>query len=208
MQALYNEESSEAVQAPVSAQEKAKAIKRINKMRRSLRKWVKKRKINDDAAMGKRPAKVPAHVLAKTLPLARDWKLEQRLAIQIHGLLSSFMDSAQLPDPDISKDPNAAVALAQIAISGNVPGEAQSKTAQGFIPVLFIWPLVAVVGMVMLTIMSKIGSDADLAAQKEENRCIGSGACTDSGFWMKFGAIAVVGWIAWDKLGVKKAFNK
>jgi hypothetical protein len=207
MQALYNEGAMGAAvpTAPVTPAEKAKAEKRIKSMRRSLKRWLKARRANDEAAMGKRKAKVPAHVLAKTLPLARDWKLEQRLAVQLHGLLSEFMDAAQLPNPDISKDPNSAVHLADIAISGKLPAEANRPQAQGF---LFMWPIVVVVGMVLFVVMGKIGSDADLAALKEENRCKESGACTDSGFWLKMGAIAVVGWIAWDKLGVKKAFKK
>lgn len=212
MQALYNEgELGDApiVQAaPVTPGEKAKAEKRIRKMRRSLKNWLKKRRINDEAAMGKRKAKVPASILAKTLPLARDWKLEQRLAIQLHGLLSEVTDASQLPSPDISKDPNAAVKLALIAINGKLSGEAQSPSPQGILPLVFIWPVVIVVGMVMFTIMSKISNDADLAELKEHNRCIESGACTDSGFWLKMGAAAVVGWIVWDKLGARKAFKK
>ena len=210
MQALYNRGAMGAADvvraAPVTPNERAKAEKRIRSMRRSLEKWLKKRRINDEAAMGLRKAKVPAKVLAKTLPLARDWALEQRVAIQLHGLLSEFMDAAQLPNPDIAKDPNAAVKLATIAISGKLPAEANGPQSQGF--VMFVWPVVIVVGMVMYTIMSKISSDADLAELKENNRCIESGACTDSGFWLKMAGVAVVAWVAWDKLGVKKAFKK
>ena len=210
MQALHREGAmgaTESVSAPVTPAEKIKAEKRIKKMRRSLTRWLKKRKVNDEAAMGLRKAKVPARVLAQTLPLTRDWALEQRLAVQLHGLLSEFMDAAMLPNPDISKDPNAAVKLAQIAIGGKLPSEASTPQAQGLLPLL-IWPMVLVVGMVLFTVMGKISSDADLAELKENNRCVESGACTDSGFWLKMGAIAVVGWIAWDKLGVKKAFKK
>jgi hypothetical protein len=210
MQALYNQGAmgaSKVVSTPVTPAEKAKAEKRIKSMRRSLARWIKKRKINDEAAMGRRKAKVPAHVLAKTLPLARDWALEQRIAIQLHGLLSDLMDASTLPDPDIAKDPNAAVKLAQIAIGGKLPSEARGPQAQGVLPIL-IWPVVVVIGMVALVAMSKISSDADLAELKENNRCVESGACTDSGFWLKMAGIAVVGWVAWDKLGVKKAFKK
>lgn len=211
MQALYNEgelgDASIVQAAPITKAEVAKAERRIKKMRRSLKGWLKKRRINDEAAMGKRKAKVPASVLAKTLPLARDWALEQRLAIQLHGLLSDYMDAASLPNPDLKKDPNAAVKLATIAISGRLPNEATAPQSQGLVPLL-IWPVVVIVGAVMLTVMSKIGSDADLAELKENNRCIESGACTDSGFWLKLGGIAVFSWVAWDKLGVKKMFNK
>jgi len=207
MQALYNEGAmgDAKVVAPVTPAEKSKAEKRIKSMRRKLTKWIKARQINDEAAMGKRKAKVPAAVLAKTLPLARDWKLEQRLAVQLHALLSEVMDASQLPNPDISKDPNAAVKLAQIAISGKLGGEAVSPSPQG---IIWLWPVVVVVGMVMFTIMGKISSDADLAELKEMNRCKETGACTDEGFWLKMAGIALVGWIAWDKLGVKKAFKK
>lgn len=210
MQALHREGAmgeAEALTAPVTPAEKAKAEKRIKQMRRSLTRWLKKRKINDEAAMGLRKAKVPASVLAKTLPLERDWNLEQRLAIQLHGLLSEFMDAATLPNPDISKDPNAAVKLAQIAIGGKLPSEASAPQAQGLLPLL-VWPVVLVVGMVLFVVMGKISSDADLAELKEENRCKASGACTDSGFWLKLAGITIVSWIAWDKLGVKKAFKK
>ena len=208
MQALYNRGALGKAEAPVTLAERSKAEKRIRSMRKSLERWLKARRTNDEAAMGMRQAKVPAGVLAKTLPLARDWALEQRLAIQLHGLLSEFMDAAQLPNPDISKDPNAAVKLATIAISGKLPAEASTPQAQGFIPVLFIWPIVLVIGMVLFTVMGKISSDADLAEQKEHNRCIESGACTDSGFWLKMAGVAVVAWVAWDKFGLKELAGK
>jgi len=194
--------------APVTPAEKSKAQRRIKTMRRSLKGWLKARKLNDEAAMGKVKAKVPPHVLAKTLPMARDWALEQQLAVQLHGLLSEFMDASQLPNPDITKDPNAAVKLAEIAVDGKLPSEVSKPSSQGVWPVLFIWPAVILVGIVAFTIMAKISSDADVAKHKEEELSIRSGARTDSGFWLKMAGIAVVGWIAWDKLGVKKAFKK
>ena len=184
--------------APITLAEKTKAEKRIKEMRRSLQGWLKARKFNDEIAMGKRKAKVPADVFAKTLPLARDWKFEQQTAIQLHGLLSEFMDSSRLPNPDIAKDPNAAVKLAQIAVSGKLPVEASSPSPQGLLPLIFVWPIVLVVGMVMFTIMSKISSDADVAKHKEEEISLRAGARTDSGFWMKMAAISVVGLIVWN----------
>ena len=217
MQALYPEFDMEIAHAtdvalgevvPVSTAEKAKAEKAIRRMRRSLKKWLKLRKRNDQAAIGQAKARIPAHVLAKTLPQSRDWALEQRLAVQLHALLSEVMDASKLPNPDVSKDPNAAVKLAVIAIRGGLPQEAQVPSEVGILPALFIWPVVIIVGLVMMTLMFKISSDADLAAQKEENRCRESGACTDSGFWLKMAGVAVLAWVAWDKLGVKKAFAK
>lgn len=210
MQATYKGAMGEekAPTAPITAREKIKAERRIKEMRSSLKEWLFFRNRMDEAAMGKIKAKVPAKVLAKTLPMTRDWAHEQRLAVQLHALLSEVMDSNKLPDPDISKDPNAAVKLAQIAISGKLPAEANSPTAAGFLPLVFVWPVVIVVGLVMFTIMSKISSDADVAKEKERIACIKAGACTDSGFWLKMGGIAVIAWVAWDKFGLRKAFKK
>jgi hypothetical protein len=193
--------------APVKSAEKSKAEKRIKSMRRSLKGWLKARIRNDEAAMGKVKAKVPPEVLAKTLPLARDWAGEQRIAVELHALLSEFMDASRLPDPDIAKDPNSAVKLAQIAINGKLPVEASRPTPQGAFPVVFIWPVVIIVGMVAFTIMSKISSDADVQKHKEEQISLRSGAITDSGFWLKMASISVIGLIVWnnrDKLGFKK----
>lgn len=213
MQALYPEQDlalgrDEALQAPVSAAERALAERKLRSMKRSLKEWLMFRQRMDDAATGRIKAKVPASVIAKTLPHTRDWQAEQRLALRLHALLSEVMDANQLPHPDITKDPNAAVKLAKIALSGQTPGEAAAPSAQGFLPVVFIWPIVIIVGMAMFTIMTKISSDADVAKEKERLECIKVGACTDSGFWLKMGGIAVVAWIVWDKLGLKKGFKR
>lgn len=193
--------------APVTPAEKSKAERRIKKMRRSLKGWLKARIRNDEAAMGKVKAKVPPQVLAKTLPLARDWAGEQRLAVELHALMSEFMDASSLPNPDISKDPNSAVKLAQIAISGKLPAEVNKPTPQGFVPAAFAWPLVVFVGLVAFTITTKISSDADVLKHKEEQITLRSGAGTDAGFWLKMASISVIGLIVWnnrEKLGFKK----
>ena len=207
MQALSDNEGARGLRpaAPITAAEKAKAEARIRGMRRSLKEWLKFRTRMDDAATGKRKAKVPVHVLAKTLPLSRDWALEQRIAVQLHALLSEMMDANQLPSPDVSKDPNAAVKLANIAISGGLPAEVASPVAQG---IFWLWPAAIVVGMVLFTIMSKISSDADVAKEKERLECIKAGACTDAGFWLKMGGVAVLAWVAWDKFGLKELAGK
>jgi hypothetical protein len=178
--------------APMTAAEKAKVEARLNKMKGSLKDWLKFRKRMDDAAMGKRKAKVPASVLAKTLPLKRDWKLEQRLAVQMHALLSELMDASQLPNPDVTKDPNAAVKLAEIVVAGTPYGIPQGPQAQGIFPLLVLGGI----GAVALIFMQKISSDADVAKEKERIECIKAGACTDSGFWTKMAAVAVLGLIA------------
>lgn len=200
MQALsdiYEGASEPKLPAPITPAEKAKAEVRIRKMRASLKEWLKFRGRMDDVATGKRKAKVPAHVVAKTLPLSRDWGLEQRIAVQLHALLSEVRDANSLPNPDIAKNPNAAVELAEIAIAGKLPSEANAPSAQGFI---WLWPAVVVVGLVMFTIMSKISSDADVAKEKERIECIKAGACTDSGFWLKMAGLSVVGLIGYRVL--------
>jgi len=185
----------------VTPGEKAKAEAEIKRMQNSLKAWLKYRKINNEVAEGKRSAKIPPGIYKKILSSRRDWALEQRMALELHALLSEVFDAAQLPDPDMSKNPEAAVELAKIAIAGKLPSEAQSAEAQG---IIWLWPAVVVVGLVLMTIMSKIRNDADVAKEKEHIECIKSGACTDYGFWLKIGGIALVGWIVWDKMGLRE----
>jgi hypothetical protein len=99
----------------------------------------------------------------------------------------------------VKANPNAAVELAQIAIAGKLPGEAPTPDAAG---VIWMWPLVIVVGAIAFVITSSIRSKADVAKEREKYECIRAGHCTDSGFWLKLGAIAIVGFIVWDRLGV------
>lgn len=189
----------------ITVNEKVRAEREIRRMRSSLAAWLKYRKRNDDVALGKVKGRLPAHVVAKMLPHRRDWVLEQNLALELHALLSEVLDAAALPNPDISKDPNAAVKLAKIAIAGKLPEEASGPQAQGLI---WLWPAVIVVGLVLVTIMTKIRSDADVAKEKERVECIKMGACTDYGFWLKLGAIVVAGWVVWDKFGLREAVQK
>ena len=164
----------------VTPEEAMKAQSEILKMRRALTKWLGYRaKLN----------------LAPNDLLPVEAKLGQRLYV----LLSEMFDAQQLPAQ------TAVVNLAQIAVAGKLPTEVSTPSAQGFV---FLWPLVAVVGLVMLTIVTKIKSDADDAADARHNECVMKGQCVDSGMWMKWGGIALVAWIAWDKFGLKKAFGK
>jgi len=196
-----------AANAPVTAAQALEAKAELKRMRRSLAEWLKYRSINDRTAAGhalprpalKRPGARPAPPAVMALRLSSDRAgREAALAAQIHSLLSEVFDSSTLPSPQA---PGAAVTLAQIAISGKLPGEAGAPQAAGF---SFVWPIVIVVGAVAYVITTKINSDADAAKEHERIECVKSGGCTDSGFWMKVGAAAFLGWLAWDKMGLRE----
>src|SRR5262249_15060318 len=135
---------------------------------------------------------------------------EAELAQQLYQLLSEVFDPQSLPNPDLTQNPTAAVDLAQIAIAGALPSEAASPAAQG--AAWWGWPTGIVVGAIAIVAMTAIQSSADDAKNQEQIACIEAGKCTDSGFWLKVGAIAVAGWIVWDKMGlgerVTGAFKK
>ena len=57
----------------------------------------------------------------------------------------------------------------------------------------------------VLIISQLIKSKADVQLAHEERLCKESGACTDTGFWLKVASIGVIGWLAWDKLGLREA---
>jgi hypothetical protein len=183
---------------PVTASERARAETEIKKMRKALVGWLRYRELNNAVAEGRAKAKVSPGLAKKMVETGRDWGLEQKLAAELHVLLSETFDAGQLPSPDVYQDPNAAVRLAQIAISGKLPGEAVAPGPQGL---FWLWPAVVVVGLVLFTIVFKIRSDAETAQEKERIECIKMGACTDYGFWLKLGGVALLGWIVWDKFG-------
>lgn len=196
--------------APPTGAEVAAAEAKLQAMKRSLEQWLKYRTRMDSVAAGKQPKvllkrpgkirKTPPGLLKAELRAER-FPTEQRLAEQLHALLSEIFDSSQLPGADVSKDPNAAVKLARIAISGKLPGEAVAPEEAGFV---WLWPAVIVVGLVLFTITTAIKSQADVAKEKERLLCVREGACTDSGFWLKIGSVAVIGWIVWDKMGLRE----
>lgn len=200
----------EAEDRPVTKAEMSRARADLARMKRSLKSWLQYRTINDAIAAGK-PVKRPllrtpggrrptavAHKLVLAQARAAD---EQPLALELHTLLSEIFDPAQLPDPDLAKNPAAAVQLAAIAISGKLPGESPAPEAAG---IIWLWPLAIVVGAITMVITSSIRSKADVAKERERIECIKAGACTDTGFWLKFGAIAVVGWLVWDRMGLRE----
>ena len=200
-----------AANAPVTSATAQKGKAELAKMRRSLRAWLKYRTLNNAVAAGtafkpaalKRPGFKPmtkeqfaAYVARIKTQRAAD---EQELATKLYQLLSEVFDPSALPDPDLGQNPTAAVQLAKIAIAGTLPGEVAAPEAQGF---SWMWPLVAVIGIIAITIMTQIKNSADVAKEKERLECIKAGACTDTGFFLKVGAAVVIGWFLWDKVGV------
>jgi hypothetical protein len=198
-----------AANAPVTSAQAQRGKIELGKMRRSLAAWLKFRTLNDKVAAGqpvpapllKRPGAVRPTAQAMSACLsAQRGQDEQALATQLHQLLGEVFDPQSLPNPDITKNPRAAVQLAQIAVAGKLPGEASSPAAQG--AAIWMWPLVIVIGVIGFVIMTSIRSSADVAKERERFECIKAGACTDSGFFLKLGAVAVIAWLAWDKLGI------
>lgn len=189
----------------VAPSEAAKAERELRRMRRSLATWLEYRLRNDAVVSGEVDSKLPKRAAAERLWGGRDWEAEEKLATHLHALLSETMDATALPDPDLDKDPDAAVKLARIAIRGKVPSEAKSRGAVGL---FWIWPAVVIVGGVMFTIMTAIRSKADVLKEKERLACIEAGACTDYGFWLKIGGISLAAWIAWDKFGLRDAVRR
>lgn len=197
------------IASPVHAQSSVAAAE-IARMRASLEKWLKYRMNNDAAAKGtpiaspllRTPGAVapPPSVTAARLRMERPAS-EAKLAANLHALLSEVFDSSTLPSPDINANPNAAVDLATIAISGKLPNESPSPSDVGFI---WMWPLVIVVGAIAFVITSKIRNDAEEAAERERLQCIREGRCTDSGFWLKGASVLVIGWFLWDKVGLRE----
>jgi len=184
----------------VSTAEVKKAAVELALMKRSLSKWLRYRAIND----------------ARGVAVVRG-SSEQNLANRLYALLSAMFPSASLPAADLSVNPQGAVQLANIALTGQVPvppstpaGPPSSSTAA--LSGLFsggaagathpwLWPVLIVGGLLVVVLVS-ITSAANLAAQQEQDACIEAGACTDYGFWLKWLGIAAAGYFAWTKLGV------
>lgn len=199
--------------APTAAMSPAKveaAQRELERMRASLKGWLAARAKNDAVAAGgvvqaalRRPGAVPVSTSVFRQRLQRTRAAyETRLAADLYALLSEVFDAAALPSPDLARDPDAAVKLAEIAIAGRLPTEAARPDAQGLI---WLWPLVVVLGAVAFVITSKIRNDAEVARERERYECIRAGACTDTGFWVKAAGVSVVAWLAWDKFGLREA---
>lgn len=179
----------------------SRAAAELEAMRGSLRSWLKFRQINDGVLAGSVRTKVPpGQAKQRILMLRQTTGVEQDLADKLHALLSEVMPDAALPNADLRSNPNGAVQLAQIAITGNVPVMQSSPVALGAAQP-WLWP-VLIVGGLLLAITTAIRTAADVAKDAEEKECIRAGACTDYGFWLKAAAVLGLGWFAWKELGV------
>lgn len=185
---------------PVTAAEKAQVERSLRRLRGSAKKWLKFRKVNDAAAAGRVRSNTPARILAKTLVETRDWQLEQRIAVRLHALLSEVMDAGSLPNPDITKDPNSAVKLAEIVIAGKMVGELTGPSAQG---AFFVIPMVVIGGVIGFTLMNQSNNDLELAAQRERNRHCEDGFHLDCLPFVQIAAISVAGLIGYRFLKKK-----
>lgn len=164
----------------ISPSEKAQADREIRRMRSALEKWLKYR-------------------LLLGTPASDITPVELRLGKRLHVLLREMFDASQLP-PESN-----VIQLAKIAIAGKLsPNELTTSTGMGALGFVWLWPAVAVVGLVLMTVVTKIKTDAEDAADARQKECIMAGKCTDTGFWIKVGGVALVAWLAWEKLGLKR----
>jgi hypothetical protein len=197
-----------AANAPVTRAQAQRGRSELAAMRGSLIAWLRYRQVLDQhVAGGGRAIALMSPGQKRGLVKHTGASLramrgphEQELATQLYQLLSEVFDPASLPEPSVAKNPMAAVELAKIAIAGKLPGEASGPAAVG----AWAWPIVVVVGVIAFVIMTAIRSSADVAKEKERIECIKAGACTDTGFFLKLAAVAVIGWLAWDKLGLRE----
>jgi hypothetical protein len=183
----------------------------LDKMRGSLKRWLKYRDLNDRVVAGAAPTKLPPGIAKQMIARSRDLGVEQDLANKLHALLSELYPGTRLPSPDVAGNPTAAVELARIALAPAAP--AQGAQAVGGVMASHPWLLpVLIVGGLLIGVTTAIKSAADVAMEREKYACIQAGACTDYGFWLKAGGITVLAWFAWKELGlgdfVKGALKK
>lgn len=206
----YDEEDAIAAKsaadtaAAVAEPDGAKAAKSaLSRMKRGLKGWLKLRKKLTDLMSGKRKGKIPASLARKIIDL--DPAGEQLLANDLYALLSEIHDPATLPLPHVTPDtPDAAVALAEVALNGAVGQSADKPVAQGIIPILIL----AGAGVLLLTLTSFISNRAEVQREKLRIECEKAGECSrTSETVLKVLAVGVVGWFAWEKMGLKKKFE-
>jgi len=192
----------------ITTGEVQQAARELAGMRRSLASWLKYRTLNDQVTAGTAKLRKPL-AYAQRVVAQRDMAIEQDLATKLSVLLTALMPEQALPVADLSVNPAGAVQLAQIALAGPSMLSSPSPTG-GFLSAgghPWLWPVLIVGGLLLVT-TTAIKSAADVAKDQEEKACIEAGACTDYGFWLKAGGILALAWFAWEKLGVKHAFEK
>lgn len=193
----------------ITTQEVQTAAAELARMRRSLAAWLRYRTLNDRVLAGTAKVRKPLAYAQRVVASGRDMAAEQDLATKLSALLGRLLPGQPLPGADLSVNPQGAVQLAQIALTG--ASVTSSPTATGGIfgagghP--WMWPVLIVGGLLLLA-TTAIKTAADVAKDQEEKACIEAGACTDYGFWLKAGGLVALAWFAWEKLGVKGAFNK
>jgi hypothetical protein len=173
-----------------------KAAVELRLMKRSLAKWMRYRAINT----------------TRGTPVVRT--AEQNLATKLSVLLGTMFPTATLPSANLTTNPQGAVQLANIALTGSVPIAPTTSTTpaamSGLVPAAthpWLWPVLIVGGLLVVIVIS-ITSAANLASQQEQDACIESGACTDYGTWLKWGGIAMIAYVAWNQFGVGDAVRK
>jgi hypothetical protein len=196
-----------APQMGITTSAVSRASTELEKMKGSLKGWLKYRQLNDDVLAGRAKTKIPPGLAQRIVAQSRDVAAEQDLANKLHALLSELLPGANLPDPDLGSNRNVAVQLAQIALAG---GQAQSQSSMAGILSAssashpWLWP-VLIVGGLLLAVTTAVKTAADVAKERERYACIQAGACTDYGFWLKAGGVTVLAWFAWTQLGVGDA---
>lgn len=177
--------------------DEAQARRELAAMKSDLRAWRRARKVNSEIASGKRPRKSKSSI-------PRNWTLEQELANSLFGLLSQVYDAQLLPDPDLRKDPMAAVRLADIVLDGKLPANVGGPTAQGLIPLL----VGAVAAVVLLGYVATVRTKAAAAKEEERLRCLREGdlaakiACSEPSSLIAFAAIGYAAYWTWTKGGL------
>lgn len=184
-------------QPAITTTQVARASNELESMRRALASWLKYRTLNDEVMAGRQPSRLPPGLARHAIISTRDMAVEQELATRLHTLLSE-LGVKNLPSPDVHSNPSAAVHLAKIAIAGGAPS-AMGGIFTGSTP--WLWP-VLIVGGLLLAVTTAVKTAADVAKERERYACIQAGACTDYGFWLKAGGVAVLGWFVWKELGV------
>ena len=183
------------------------AAAELARMKGSLAGWLKYRTLNDAVIAGRAKAKLPPAIAARMIAQTRDLAVEQDLADKLSALLTELMPGVRLPNADLRSNPNGAVQLAQVALTGQATVMAASAGAlSGIVSSAssahpWLWP-VLIVGGLLLAVTTAVKTAADVAKERERYACIQAGACTDYGFWLKAGGVTVLAWFAWKELGL------
>jgi hypothetical protein len=192
----------------ITTQEVQQAARELARMRSSLAAWLRYRNMNDQVLAGTAQTRKPLAYAQRAVANSRDMAAEQDLATNLTALLEAVMPGAQLPNPNVLQNPDAAVQLAQLALTGGA--SVSSPTATGSLGLAshpLMWPALIVLGVVVVA-TSAISTYADVAKDREEKACIEAGACTDYGFWLKAAGAAVLAYFVWEKMGVKEFVAK